>query len=84
MRAAADEAEATPPPATGPALRLLWQSIGPFFEAISASPPLPSDLLPADWPMGRARAEFLRLAAAVAERARQHVVDLDDGRAAVA
>jgi hypothetical protein len=34
--------------------------------------------------MAPARAEFLRLAAAIAERARRHVVDLADGRAAVA
>jgi phenylacetic acid degradation operon negative regulatory protein len=72
MLRAAAAAEARPP--DGPdALRLLWTSIGPFFELLSASAPLPTALLPADWPLDAARAAFVRLALTLAEPARLHV-----------
>jgi len=69
------------------AVGLLWRSIGPFFALISASPPLPAALLPADWPLDAARKAFLRLAIAAALPAREFVADLDrtnPGRAAIA
>jgi DNA-binding transcriptional regulator PaaX len=81
---AAETAETIRAQDAGPELRLLWQSIGPFFEVLSANPPLPSVLLPEDWPMERARAAFFRLAMAVAGRARRHVEELDGGRRVVA
>ena len=62
------------------AIGLLWRSIGPFFAQISASPPLPSALLPADWPLGAAREAFFRLAMAVALPAREFVEELDGGQ----
>ena len=80
MGRAADAAETGAPMAPEAALKLLWASIGPFFASISASPPLPADLLPADWPMDAARGSFFRLAMAVAGPARRFVGALDEGR----
>ena len=74
MNEAAATAQAEPP-SPGDALGLLWRSIGPFFALISANPPLPSDLLPADWPFDGARAAFVRLAMVVAPAARRFVED---------
>ena len=75
MRHAAQAAEARPP--TGAtALRLLWRAIGPYFEVLSAHPPMPAELLPPDWPLDAARAAFSRLATLLGGPARQHVDDL--------
>ena len=80
MNEAAATAEADPPDSSAEAVALLWRSIGPFFALFSANPPLPTMLLPADWPLDGARAAFVRLAIAVAPAARQFVEDLEDGR----
>jgi phenylacetic acid degradation operon negative regulatory protein len=64
------------------ALQLLWQAIGPFFELLSARPPLPSALLPRDWPLDDAREAFVRLAMSAAPVARSYVEELDAGGAA--
>ncbi len=76
MLAAAEAAEAHPPEGAE-ALALLWLAIGPFFEVLSSRPPLPAELLPADWPLDAARSAFLRLAMVVAGPARQHVEALN-------
>lgn len=78
MWRAAETAE-TRPPAGSAALDLLWRAIGPFFEILSANPPLPAELLPAGWPLDAARAAFVRLAMHVAGPARQHVERLTAG-----
>jgi len=87
MNAAATAAQGDRASTGADAITLLWRSIGPFFSQISASPPLPSALLPADWPLDAAREAFFRLAMSVALPAREFVEDLDrthPSRAAIA
>jgi phenylacetic acid degradation operon negative regulatory protein len=64
------------------ALRLLWRGIGPFFKVLSERPPLPSELLPTDWPLAAAHQAFVELAATLAPRALRYVEVVDaDGLA---
>jgi phenylacetic acid degradation operon negative regulatory protein len=55
------------------AIALLWRTIGPYFELLSESRPIPPELLPENWPRPRAHAAFLRLAGALAGPARRYV-----------
>ncbi len=61
------------------AVALLWRTIGPYFELLSESRPLPADLLPEDWPLARAHAAFTGLATMLAEPARRYVETLARG-----
>ena len=71
MTAAAEGAEASPPEGAA-ALSLLWRSIGPFFEVLSASPPLPAQAAAARLAAGRG-ARRLRAARDAGRGARAQV-----------
>jgi phenylacetic acid degradation operon negative regulatory protein len=79
MELAAEEA-ASAPPSGSAALAFLWRSIGPFFELLSEGRPLPTELLPGDWPLADANRSFVKVAMLAAPPAIEYVERLDAAR----